>query len=88
MEHEFEEYATFMVTTKEGHEVELAVVDEFEFENKHYVVGALIKDDTIDDEGRFIYEAVVEGDEFSVKKILKAFDYNRIAQAYMHMDES
>ena len=87
MEQEFQEYATFTVTTKDGNEVEMAVVDEFEFENKHYVVGALIKEDVIDEEGRYIYEAVIEGEDFSVKKIAKAFDYNRISQAYMHMDE-
>ena len=87
MEQEFQEYATFMVTTKDGTEVEMAVVDEFEFENKYYVVGALIKEDVIDEEGRYIYEGIVEGEELSVKKIQKAFDYNRIAQAYMHMDE-
>lgn len=87
MEQEFQEYATFTVTTKDGTEVEMAVVDEFEFEDKFYVVGALIKEDVIDEEGRYIYEAVVEGEELSVKKIAKAFDYNRIAQAYMHMDE-
>ena len=86
MEQEFQEYATFTVNTKDGAEVEMAVVDEFEFEGNFYVVGALIKEDVIDEEGRYIYEAVVEGEELTVKKIAKAFDYNRIAQAYMHMD--
>ena len=47
MENEFNEYVTFSITTKDGEEVELAVVDEFDFEDKHYVVGALIKDDEI-----------------------------------------
>ena len=44
MENEFNEYVTFTITTKDGEEVEMAVVDEFDFEDKHYVVGALIKD--------------------------------------------
>lgn len=87
MEHEFQEYVTFSVTTKSGKEVEMAVVDEFEFENQHYVVGALIQDETIVDDGRYIYQAVVNGDDFTVKKIEKMFEYNRIAQAYLHMDE-
>ena len=30
-----QEYITFTVTTKDGAEVEMAVVDEFEFEKKH-----------------------------------------------------
>ena len=87
MENEFQEYATFQVTTKDGKEVEMAVVDEFEFEDKLYVVGALIVDDEIDDEGRYIYECVMDGDDFTVKKIAKQFDYNRISQAYLHMED-
>ena len=87
MEKEFDEYITFTVTTKDGSEVEMAVMDEFDFEGKHYVVGAVIKDDIIQDDGRYIHESVVKDDEFSVEKIKRAFDYKRIAQAYMEMDE-
>ena len=87
MENELQEYATFQVTTKEGKEIEMAVVDEFEFENKHYVVGALIVDDEIVDDGRYIYQSVIEGDDFTVKKIEKQFDYHRITQAYLHMED-
>lgn len=87
MEKEFDEYITFTVTAKDGSEVEMAVMDEFDFEGKHYVVGAVIKDDTIHDDGRYIYESIVKGDEFTVEKIKREFDYKRIAQAYMEMDE-
>lgn len=87
MENEFEEYVTFHVTASDGSDVEMAVVDEFDFEKKHYVVGAVVRDDVIDDEGRYIYESVPDGDDFTVQKIRKEFDYNRIAKAYMEMDE-
>ncbi len=87
MENEFQEYATFVITARDGSEVELAVVDEFEFENKQYVVGAVIEGDTINDEARYIYEADVKDDELVVKKIAKEFDYNRIANAYLHMED-
>ena len=87
MENEFQEYVTFNVTTKDGFEVELAVVDEFDFEDQHYVVGALVEDDTINDEARYIYLSIIEGDDFTVKKIEKEFDYNRIANAYLHMED-
>ena len=60
---------------------------QFEFENKQYVVGAVIEGDTINDEGRYIYEADVKDDELVVKKIAKEFDYNRIANAYLHMED-
>jgi len=87
MEKEFDEYITFTTTTKDGSEVEMAVMDEFDFEGKHYVVGAVIKDDAIQDDGRYIYESVVKGDEFAVEKIKREFEYKRIAQAYMEMEE-
>ena len=87
MENEFQEYATFVVTTRDGSKAELAVVDEFEFENKQYVVGALIEGDVINDDARYIYEAEVKDDELVVKKIAKEFDYNRIANAYLHMED-
>ncbi len=87
MENGYNEYATFTVTTKDGTEVEMAVVDEFDFEDGHYVVGALIEGDTISDEGRYIYRSVINGEDFTVEKIKKEFDYNRIARAYMEMEE-
>ena len=75
------------MTAKDGSDVEMAVVDEFDFENKHYVVGAVVQDDTILDEGRYIYRSVIDEDDFTVEKITREFEYNRIAQAYMNMDE-
>ena len=87
MEHNFEEFVTFHVTASDGSDVEMAVMDEFDFENEHYVVGAVVKDDTIDEEGRYIYKSVIKGDTFTVEKIKREFDYNRIAEAYMSMDE-
>lgn len=87
MEKDFEEYITFHVTASDGSDVEMAVMDEFDFENEHYVVGAVIKDDTIYDEGRYIYKSVISGDTFKIEKIKREFDYKRIAEAYMSMDE-
>lgn len=87
MEHNFEEFVTFHVTASDGSDVEMAVVDEFDFEGDHYVVGAVVKDDTIDEEGRYIYKSVIKGDTFTVEKIKREFDYKRIAEAYMCMDE-
>ena len=86
MEEMMEEYVTFHVTAKDGSDVEMAVVDEFDFEDKHYVVGAVVTDDIIDDEGRYIYECIMDGDDFTVQQIKKEFDYRRVANAYMAMD--
>ena len=87
MEHEFQEYVTFHVTTKDGTVVEMAVVDEFDFEKDHYVVGAIVENDTINDDGRYIYRSVMNGDDFSVEKIKREFDYKRIAEVYLRMLE-
>lgn len=84
---DFKEYATFTVTNKDGEEVELAVVDEFDFEHKHYVVGALIEGDTINEDGLFIYKAKITEDDFTVEKITNKLDYEKISKAYMEMDE-
>ena len=86
---EYNEYATFTVTTKAGDTVEMAVVDEFDFENKHYVVGALIKDDEIIDEGRYIYKCVMKGGEEDgkVERVTRELEDNRIGEVYMSMED-
>jgi len=87
MENNFNEYVTFTVTARDGSEVEMAVVDEFDFEGKHYVVGAVVQDDTILDDGRYIYLSKIEKDGFTVEKITREFEYKRIAEAYMEMED-
>lgn len=84
-ENEFQEYVTFTVTTKEGTEVEMAVVDEFDFKNKHYVVGALIEGDTINEDGMYIYKSVIKGDDFTVEKITSEVEYKQVAEAYLKL---
>lgn len=86
---EFKEYITFTTTTKTGEEIELAVVDEFEFERKTYVVAALVEDDTIDEGSMFIYRSIIKEDDFTVEKIEDAAEYERISEAYLEtVDEA
>lgn len=84
---EYNEYVTFQVKAKDGSDVEMAVVDEFDFENKHYVVGALVENDEISNEGLYIYRCEIKDDEFTVQKITREFEYKRVAEAYMNMEE-
>lgn len=86
MQEEFKEYATFITTNKEGMEIEMAVVDEFEFEHKNYVVGALIEDNTINEEGFYIFRLKESGDDIKVEKIVNQSEYQKIAEAYMEME--
>ena len=87
MEYNYEDYVTFHVTAKDGTDVEMAVVDEFDFEHKHYVVGAVVKEDTIDEEGLYIYRSYIGEEDFRVEKIADSADYNRIGQAYLEMQD-
>ncbi len=85
---EFEEYTVFKTRTKDGSEVEMAVVDEFEFEKKTYVAAALVEGDTINEDGLYIFRAKVENDVFIAEKIHSQVDYQRICDAYMEYAQS
>ena len=86
MTNEYQEYVTFNITAKDGSEVEMAVVDEFDFEEKHYVVGAVVQDDTILDDERYIYLSIESEEDFDVEKIETEEEYARVAEAYLQMD--
>ena len=86
MEKDFNEYITFHVTAKDGSDIEMAVMDEFEYDHKQYVVGAVVEDDTILEDGLYIYRSLIEGDDFKVEKIEKESEYKKIAEAYMEME--
>lgn len=80
------EYVVFTVNASDGQEVTMAIVDEFDFENKHYIVSARVIDDVISDEGQYIYRAKITGDDFVPEKITNHVDYERIVNAYMEME--
>lgn len=82
-----EEYITFTAKAKDGSEVEMAVVDEFEFEKKNYIVAEVIKDDTLDESGQYIYRCRMAEDGFTAEKITNAIDYEKVAKAYMEMED-
>lgn len=86
MQDEVREYTTFVTTNKAGDEIELAVVDEFEYEHKTYVVGALIEDDAVNEDALFVFKLKEAEEEIIVEKITNADEYQKIAQAYMEME--
>ena len=86
MQEEMREYATFTTTNKEGNEIEMAVIDEFEFEHKNYVVGALIEEDTVKEDGLFIFKVKEAKEEIVVEKISSQTEYQKIAEVYMEME--
>lgn len=86
MAEEFEEYIIFTVTDSEGKEVEMAVVDEFDYNHRHYVAAALVEGDSISEDGMYIYRVKKTEDDFTVEKIESASEYKEIAEAYMEME--
>ena len=84
---DFGDYTVFKTKTSDGREVEMAVIDEFEFEKKYYVAAALVEGDTINADGLYIYRAKIEDGEFKAEKIHSAVDYKRICDAYMEYTE-
>lgn len=79
------EYVTFTITAKDGREVEMAVVDEFDIENRHYVVSSVVEDDVIKAEEQYIYQCHVKGDDFTVEPITDPKEFERVARAYSEM---
>lgn len=86
MDFEEKEFVIFTVTASDGTEVSMAIVDEFDFENKHYIVSARVIDDVVSDEGQYIYRARITEDDFVPEKITNMVDYERIVKAYMDME--
>lgn len=85
-ENDYVEYETFFTTTSKGEEVEMAIVDHFVFEEKNYVVAALINGDEISDDGLFVYRSTRVGEDIVIKKIEDADEYTRIAEYYASME--
>lgn len=86
MSDEMKEYVIFTITKSDGQEATLAVVDEFQYENKDYVAAALVDGDTINEDGIYIYKVKSSSEEFEVEKITNRIDYEKIAKAYMEIE--
>jgi len=81
------EYTIFTVTNKEGKEVELAVIDEFTFDGKNYVAGALVEGDEINMDGVYIYKVKDTKDGVTFAKITNSVEYRNVTEAYLEMSE-
>jgi len=86
MSEEFKEYTLFKVTASDGNEVEMAVIEEFEYDHKTYVAAAVVENDTINEDGLYIYEAKVEDEELVVKKITDKDLYAAVTKAYLEIE--
>ena len=85
-QYEIGEYVTFHVTARDGRDVEMAVVDEFDIENRHYVVGSVVEDDEIKEDGQYIYRCHSKDDDFTVEPIPDPKEFDRVSRAYMKLN--
>ena len=61
------------------------VVDEFDIENRHYVVSSVVEDDVIQTDGQYIYQCHLKGGDFTVEPILDPKEFEHVTRAYMEM---
>ena len=84
MQDEYREYVTFTVKTAAGADAEMAVVEEFEFDGRNYVAAAQIADDTLKEDGVFLYR-VKKTTDFAVEQITSRFEYREVSEAYLEL---
>ena len=85
MSDEYIEYEVFNDVTAEGKEIELAIVDKFDFEDSSYVVAALVEGDEISEDGLFVYRLEGSGEDAEIVKIEDPDEYSRVADAYANI---
>ena len=81
---DFQVYDTVMITVSDGTEKEFAIMDEFDFEEKHYIVVSPVENNEIQ-EGLYIYGAVVTGEELEVSRIEDATVFEKVVAYYENM---
>jgi len=80
-EEEMVEYDTFTYELN-GRTMEWAIIEEFPFEDKTYIICQEVLGETLSDEGLYLFEGVSEGEEITVKNIDSEEEYNRVVDAY------
>lgn len=86
-EEEMVEYDTFTYELN-GKTMEWAIVEEFKFEEKTYIICQEVLGDTLSDEGLYLFEGVSEGEEITVRNIDSEEEYNRVVDAYCEKCEA
>ena len=86
-EEEMVEYDTFTYELN-GKVMEWAIIEEFAFEEKTYIVCQEVVGDSLSDEGLYLFEGVSEGEEITVRNIDSEEEYNRVVDAYCELTEA
>ncbi len=78
---QMEEYTTFVIKLSDGKDHEFAIVEEFDFEEKHYILVSEVKGDEIT-EGVYLMRGEDIGEDFHVEEIKDKDEYARAVAAY------
>lgn len=78
---DFQVYDTVMITVSDGTEKEFAIMEEFDFEEKHYIVVSPVENNEIK-EGLYIYRAIVSGEELEVSRIEDVAEFEKVSVYY------
>ena len=80
-------FETFILPMEDGTEQEFAILDEFEFEGKGYILVSAVEDDELSEE-LVLYNCEYDGDDMIINYIEDEEEYTRVAEAYDAMEES
>lgn len=84
---EMVEYDTFTYELN-GKTMEWAIIEEFAFKEKCYIICQEVLGDTLSEEGLYLFESLENvGDEITVKNIESEEEYNRVVDAYCASSE-
>jgi uncharacterized protein YrzB (UPF0473 family) len=80
-------FETFILPMEDGTEQEFAILDEFEFEGKGYILVSAVEDDELSEE-LVLYNCEYDGDDMIINYIEDEEEYKRVAEAYDAMEEN
>lgn len=75
---EFKEYDTIMITVSDGREKEFAIIEEFDFEEKHYLVVSPVMNDEVQD-GLYLYRSVETDGALEISQIEDAEEFEKVS---------
>ena len=78
---DYEEYTTFILEMSDRKKHEFAIVEEFDHEEKHYVLVSEVEGDEIT-EGVYLFRAESQGEDFIVEEIKDKEEYTKAVKAY------
>ena len=71
-------YDTVRIPLSSGREAEFAIMDEFEFEEKHYIAVSLVIKEEIQ-EGMYLYRAEPDGTELEISRIEDPEEFEKVS---------